>query len=277
MTREMLKPPTRAAVFHKFGDKCVICGYALAQSLQIHHVVPVNLGGKDDLENLTLLCANCHRLVHHYSAKRFATRNLKELAKDALEVDAIPAFETLTQAIHQARVEMEQNNGRVEQPHSWEDALEAVARRNRYNEVKRQQFVSAMSQVVARLPPQVRSRCSFRLMRNEKYISINLMNYLLFRAPAHSDMGGAPVYECFFTAPSNTSLAQWAKAEGHDVFTFTYFDAINLGLSYKELLNLGEKDWHAFSEACLMALRARRSREWPSNISLPTDFLKVSD
>lgn len=108
-------------------------------------------------------------------------------------------------------------------------------------------------------------------MRSEKYISINIMNYLLFRAPAHSDMGGAPVYECFFTTPSHSSLARWAKTEGHDVFTFAYFDAINVGLSYKQLLELSEVDWKDFSEACLMALRARKSREWTSNIVLPDD------
>lgn len=80
-----------------------------------------------------------------------------------------------------------------------------------------------MTKVVAQLPPQIRSGYSFRLMRNETYISINLM----------SNMGGAPVYECFFTAPSDTRLAQRAQAEGHDVFKFAYFDAINMGLSYK--------------------------------------------
>jgi 5-methylcytosine-specific restriction endonuclease McrA len=33
-------------------------------SLQVHHVIEVAAGGTDDLENLQLLCAECHAEVH---------------------------------------------------------------------------------------------------------------------------------------------------------------------------------------------------------------------
>lgn len=43
---------------------CVICAFDYKPSLQIHHIVPVSKGGNNDIENLTLLCPNCHSLIH---------------------------------------------------------------------------------------------------------------------------------------------------------------------------------------------------------------------
>jgi hypothetical protein len=43
--------------------------------LQVHHVIPVRDGGSDDLQNLQVLCAECHAEVHRRreAFKRYTT------------------------------------------------------------------------------------------------------------------------------------------------------------------------------------------------------------
>jgi 5-methylcytosine-specific restriction endonuclease McrA len=43
----------------------------------VHHKVPVELGGRDTLANLVLVCQNCHVLAHVLSRKRYRTRVLE--------------------------------------------------------------------------------------------------------------------------------------------------------------------------------------------------------
>lgn len=39
-------------------ENCWLCGSE--NDLVIHHIVPVNKGGSDDVENLSIVCENCH-------------------------------------------------------------------------------------------------------------------------------------------------------------------------------------------------------------------------
>ena len=41
--------------------KCEICG---REGLDAHHILPVEQGGTDDLDNLICLCRSCHIMVH---------------------------------------------------------------------------------------------------------------------------------------------------------------------------------------------------------------------
>jgi len=43
---------------------CEICSYNFKSILQIHHIVPKSLGGSDELNNLIILCPNCHKIIH---------------------------------------------------------------------------------------------------------------------------------------------------------------------------------------------------------------------
>lgn len=65
---------------------CRLCFNQLeSPQSQVHHIVPVSSGGKDDVENLILLCASCHTKVHQqgwelYVAKftKYTTRMKKQ-------------------------------------------------------------------------------------------------------------------------------------------------------------------------------------------------------
>jgi predicted HNH restriction endonuclease len=63
--KEKLKNRERARankekIIEAFGGKCSYCSYSIKIALQIHHIDGNN--SNNNLENLILLCANCHCL-----------------------------------------------------------------------------------------------------------------------------------------------------------------------------------------------------------------------
>ncbi len=54
----------RLVVFEKYGFKCNKCNVNDPNVLDVHHLTPRHKGGSDDIDNLELLCANCHRKAH---------------------------------------------------------------------------------------------------------------------------------------------------------------------------------------------------------------------
>lgn len=37
-----------------------------AETLEIHHVVPIDQQGDDDPENIWVVCTPCHKMIHHH-------------------------------------------------------------------------------------------------------------------------------------------------------------------------------------------------------------------
>ena len=65
---------------HKQGF-CSICGYKEHPDiLEVHHIIARKDGGNDDIDNLILLCPNCHRKVHkgHIGSKELYEYCTKE-------------------------------------------------------------------------------------------------------------------------------------------------------------------------------------------------------
>lgn len=62
-------------------NKCINCG---KEATEMHHVVPLSLGGKDISSNKVYLCSICHSLIHGFDTK---TRGLewKRLQKEGIE------------------------------------------------------------------------------------------------------------------------------------------------------------------------------------------------
>jgi 5-methylcytosine-specific restriction endonuclease McrA len=63
----------RIRVIEKYGNSCVRCSYPKTHLLVTHHIIEKAKGGSDDLDNLELLCSNCH-VEEHYNRKN----NLEE-------------------------------------------------------------------------------------------------------------------------------------------------------------------------------------------------------
>lgn len=51
----------RAQAVKKYGDACELCGYKMA--IDTHHIIPKHKGGLHEIENLMVVCPNCHALI----------------------------------------------------------------------------------------------------------------------------------------------------------------------------------------------------------------------
>jgi hypothetical protein len=60
--RRVVPRPVARAVWSRARGRCETCGQR--GWLHLHHRVPVEVGGKHDADNLTLLCSSCHRAAH---------------------------------------------------------------------------------------------------------------------------------------------------------------------------------------------------------------------
>ena len=59
--RKRLSQQERQAVLQKTGWCCAYCGVELGlDGFQVDHVVPLRLGGKDEIENMLPACRSCN-------------------------------------------------------------------------------------------------------------------------------------------------------------------------------------------------------------------------
>jgi hypothetical protein len=274
MTRGIVSASLKHQVREKYNSRCYACGFSICTILRVHHLIPVSLGGTDKTENLVLLCPNCHTLVHLLSSKRFDNREVSDLLVSEHSQEAIGRITELSEEIRQARQRIRQSgniwsadNPDGQSPYSIEEAIVSVAYRNKYPDEKREQLRKVFQLALSHIPRELKSRCSYRLLKRGSYISINLMNYLLYRSPGYGDLGGEPTYDCFLIF-TNDITDHFKAFDERNVFSFSYFGCVNLGLSFSEVLALSDAEWEDFGKACQMAAEARKSRNWVSNIQI---------
>lgn len=73
--REKISDDVRGRIIERDGNKCLACGGT--DNLQIDHIVPVRLGGKNDFNNLQTLCISCN------SKKNLSTADYREFVPQA--------------------------------------------------------------------------------------------------------------------------------------------------------------------------------------------------
>lgn len=70
--RRILPTSLTKQIYARDESQCVVCGYGGPNNLSVstllekHHIVDVQYGGTDNINNLVLLCPNCHRLVTNF-------------------------------------------------------------------------------------------------------------------------------------------------------------------------------------------------------------------
>ena len=52
----------RETVLNRDGRRCCNCGDP--QASYVHHVVPLGVGGSNELTNLITICNGCHKRIH---------------------------------------------------------------------------------------------------------------------------------------------------------------------------------------------------------------------
>jgi len=65
----------RNQAIKKYGNKCKLCEYSL--SIDAHHIIPKKEGGKHEINNLMIVCPNCHALI---TRKNFILESRKDIS-----------------------------------------------------------------------------------------------------------------------------------------------------------------------------------------------------
>ncbi len=78
----------RMQAIKKYGDKCEICGYGLA--VESHHILPRKMGGLHEINNLMVLCPNCHALITRRYFNLKSRKNIPTLQKKFFKLRAYP-------------------------------------------------------------------------------------------------------------------------------------------------------------------------------------------
>lgn len=64
MTRNHLTRRQKEEILHRHDNRCINCGST--EELEFHHVVPLEIGGADEVSNIVPLCYSCHKAVTHH-------------------------------------------------------------------------------------------------------------------------------------------------------------------------------------------------------------------
>jgi hypothetical protein len=99
-------PPRVVRFVHRRdGGRCRVPGCRSSRYLEIHHIVPRELGGGHEAENLVLLCDGHHRAVHEgtLALSGSATKLEPHVGRDDIDADARLALTTLGFRSNEAR------------------------------------------------------------------------------------------------------------------------------------------------------------------------------
>ena len=81
MARRKLTAARRLAFFRSSGEMCSLCKGKIdgtREAWEIEHTIPVEMGGKDDETNWTIVHAKCHKVKSKTDAKNLAKAKRRE-------------------------------------------------------------------------------------------------------------------------------------------------------------------------------------------------------
>jgi 5-methylcytosine-specific restriction endonuclease McrA len=79
--RQTIPPSIRRAVLARDRHRCRAPGCGRTRFLEVHHIIPRDVGGSNRPENLVSLCSACHRLIHDEAGGRLRDR-LRDQLRD---------------------------------------------------------------------------------------------------------------------------------------------------------------------------------------------------
>lgn len=80
-----IKKSDRQIVFQKYGGRCAYCGKAIyIEDMQVDHILPVRLGGKDEIANYNPACRRCnhYKRANSLAGFRALMRGLRKRVED---------------------------------------------------------------------------------------------------------------------------------------------------------------------------------------------------
>ncbi|MBI2053616.1 MAG: HNH endonuclease [Candidatus Sungbacteria bacterium] len=66
----------RTQAIKRYGSNCEICNYGVA--IDTHHIIPKYKGGPHEIDNLMVICPNCHALITRRILSLNSRRDIKK-------------------------------------------------------------------------------------------------------------------------------------------------------------------------------------------------------
>ena len=73
----------RTQAIKKYGTKCELCNYGM--TIDTHHIIPRYKGGLHEIENLMVICPNCHGLITRRIITVSNRRDISKIRKQILK------------------------------------------------------------------------------------------------------------------------------------------------------------------------------------------------
>jgi hypothetical protein len=249
------------------GWCCQACGTTVEAILTVHHVIPVELRGRDILSNLRTLCANCHRLVHWLATgDRSLRRDACGVGQSTIHTRNLLA---LARRIRSRRLRLVGPGLKIKDSVSLHTAIGAVIKRNGLEQPEAVSLRRCLNRALCALAINDRKNCSVRLERQSRFISVNANNHQVLRAPAWNDRGKRYEEDVILIWPHGVRPRILSPLEYRHAASgrFKLVPCINLYLSWEKFLSFSARDLKLFREACHRAF-SPATRRWTSNVIL---------
>ena len=78
MKRKIYSDEERKIIYNKSGGRCELCGLRITQeNMTLDHIIPLSMGGKDDIENLQAACFTCNQFKRNILPEDFMDKIVK--------------------------------------------------------------------------------------------------------------------------------------------------------------------------------------------------------
>ncbi len=74
----------RVQAIKKYGNRCELCGYRLV--VDSHHILPKNKGGLHEVNNLMIICPNCHTLISRGNLSLKSREDIPDLRRRLIKL-----------------------------------------------------------------------------------------------------------------------------------------------------------------------------------------------
>lgn len=76
--RKIYSDEERKIIYDKSGGRCELCGLRITQeNMTLDHIIPLSMGGRDDMENLQAACFACNQFKRNILPEDFMGRIVK--------------------------------------------------------------------------------------------------------------------------------------------------------------------------------------------------------
>ncbi len=86
-------PKLKTAALERYGITCAVCEFNFGEFygdlgegyIELHHLEPISVGERQStVEDVAVVCANCHRMLHRRGARPLAIHELKKIVEESM-------------------------------------------------------------------------------------------------------------------------------------------------------------------------------------------------